>query len=75
MPVTVCFSLILSSFQLLCCCVYFLCGFFHCLLVFLFFFASHVINIKDSKDFSKDQDPVHSVLKGENRKIRAGLLS
>lgn len=33
----------------------------------------HVINIKDSKDFSKDQDPVHSVLKGENRKIRAAV--
>ena len=50
-------------------------AFFTACLFFCFFFASHVINIKDSKDFSKDQDPVHSVLKGENRKIRAGLLS
>ncbi len=36
-------------------------------------FFSHVINVKDAKDFSKDQDPVHGVLKGENRKLKAGL--
>lgn len=31
-----------------------------------------MINVKDAKDFSKDQDPVHGVLKGENRKLKAG---
>lgn len=36
---------------------------------------SHVVNVKDTKDFTKDQDPVHGVLKGENRKIKPGLLS
>lgn len=41
--------------------------------VFLLIFFSHVINVKDAKDFSKDQDPVHGVLKGENRKLKAGL--
>ena len=35
-------------------------------------FFSHVINVKDAKDFSKDQDPVHGVMKGENRKLKAG---
>lgn len=33
----------------------------------------HVINVKDAKDFSKDQDPVHGVLKGENRKLKAAV--
>ena len=36
---------------------------------------SHVVNVKDTKDFTKDQDPVHGVLKGENKKIKPGLLS
>lgn len=31
-----------------------------------------MINVKDAKDFSKDQDPVHGVMKGENRKLKAG---
>ena len=35
-------------------------------------FFSHVINVKDAKDFSKDQDPVHGVMRGENRKLKAG---
>ena len=35
--------------------------------------CSHVINVKDTKEFSKDQDPVNGVLKGENRKLKAGL--
>jgi len=33
---------------------------------------SHVINVKDAKDFSKDQDPVYGVMKVENRKLKAG---
>lgn len=32
-----------------------------------------MINVKDTKEFSKDQDPIHGVLKGENRKLKAGL--
>jgi len=40
--------------------------------LFIFFFSSHVINVKDAKDFLKDQDPVHGVMKGENRKSKAG---
>lgn len=36
------------------------------------FFFSHVINVKDAKDFLKNQDPVHGVMKGENRKSKAG---
>lgn len=36
--------------------------------------CSHVINVKDTKDFAKDQDPVHGVLKGENRKLKAGMV-
>jgi len=38
----------------------------------ILFFSSHVINVKDAKDFLKDQDPVHGVMKGENRKSKAG---
>lgn len=33
----------------------------------------HVINVKDAKEFSKDQDPVHGVAKGENRKLKAAV--
>ena len=40
--------------------------------LFMSIFFSHVINVKDAKDFSKDQDPVHGVMKGENRKLKAG---
>ena len=40
--------------------------------VFFSYFFSHVINVKDANDFSKDQDPVHGVMKGENRKLKAG---
>lgn len=40
--------------------------------LYSFFFFSHVINVKDAKDFLKDQDPVHGVMKGESRKSKAG---
>lgn len=33
----------------------------------------HVVNVKDTKDFTKDQDPVHGVLKGENKKIKPAV--
>lgn len=33
----------------------------------------HVINVKDAREFSKDQDPIHGVVRGENRKLKAAV--
>ena len=37
--------------------------------------SSHVINVKDAREFSKDQDPIHGVVRGENRKLKAGMYT